>query len=110
MFLIPSSLPQLKEKERRLRLRAEKMEEQRLYQELKLRRMQERAQAGPLKTVTTYKIQTLHTLITHLPPSLPQRGRRLVYRSEPPVTRKKQTEKTKAQKEKEEEEMLYFFT
>ena len=46
----------------------------------------------------------------HSPPSLPQRGRRLVYRSEPPVTRKKQTEKTKAQKEKEEEEMLYFFT
>lgn len=42
---------QLKEKERRLRLRAEKMEEQRLYQELKLRRMQERAHAGPANTV-----------------------------------------------------------
>ena len=44
-------LLQLKDKERRMRLRAEKMAEQRLYQELKLRRMQERATGGPAKTV-----------------------------------------------------------
>ncbi|CAI8036946.1 Cilia- and flagella-associated protein 100 [Geodia barretti] len=77
----------LKDKERRMRLRAEKMAEQRLYQELKLRRMQERATGGPAKT----------------------RGRKVMYRSEPPVMKKKQTT-SKAEKEKEEEEMLYFFT
>ena len=43
---------QLKEKQRRMKLRAEKMEEQRLYQELKLRRMQERATGGPAQTVS----------------------------------------------------------
>lgn len=42
---------QLKEKERRMRQRAEKAEEQRIYQQMKLRRMQERAHAGPCKTV-----------------------------------------------------------
>ena len=34
-----------------MRLRAEKMDEQRLYQELKLRRMQERATGGPANMV-----------------------------------------------------------
>lgn len=48
----PLGSSQLKEKERRMRLRAQKMEEQRLYQELKLRRMQERAQGGPAQTVS----------------------------------------------------------
>ena len=47
---------QLKEKERRLRVRAEKMEEQRVYQEMRLRRMQERAHAGPSKKVRCYTI------------------------------------------------------
>ena len=41
-----------------MRLRAEKMEEQRLYQELKLRRMQERAHGGPAKTVSLPTITT----------------------------------------------------
>ena len=41
--------------------------------------------------------------------ALSQMGRKLVYRSDPPVMRRKQKE-SRAQKEKEEEEMLYFFT
>ena len=57
LLVIPPS--QLKEKERRMRLRAQKMEEQRLYQELKLRRMQERAQGGPAQTVSL--LPTTHT-------------------------------------------------
>ena len=44
---------QAKEKERRLRLREEKLEEQRLHQEERLRRALERAQADPKKRVST---------------------------------------------------------
>ena len=42
---------QTKEKERRLRLREEKMEQQRLHQEDRVRRALERAQAEPKKKV-----------------------------------------------------------
>ena len=42
---------QAKEKERRLRLREEKIAEQKLQQEERLRRAQERAQAEPKKQV-----------------------------------------------------------
>ena len=44
---------QAKEKERRMRLREEKMEEQRLAQEERLKRALERAQADPKKRVKT---------------------------------------------------------
>ena len=52
--LIPpqNALLQAKEKERRMRLREEKMEEQRLAQEERLKRALERAQADPKKRVT----------------------------------------------------------
>ena len=42
---------QAKEKERRMRLREEKMEQQRLHQEDRVRRALERAQAEPKKKV-----------------------------------------------------------
>lgn len=76
-----------KEKERRIRQREEKLEEQRQAQEERLRRALERAQADPKKRV----------------------GRRLVFRSEPPVLQKKQEDRDE-KKEREEEEMLYFFS
>lgn len=41
--------------------------------------------------------------------SPPQVGRKLVYRSEPPVLKRKQKEQDE-QKQKEEEEMQYFFS
>ena len=49
LAILPSCLPlwQVKEKEHRMRARAQKLEDQRLQQELRLRRMQERAQGGP---------------------------------------------------------------
>ena len=49
--LIFFTLLQAKEKERRMRLREEKMEEQRLAQEERLKRALERAQADPKKRV-----------------------------------------------------------
>ena len=49
--LIIFTLLQAKEKERRMRLREEKMEEQRLAQEERLKRALERAQADPKKRV-----------------------------------------------------------
>ena len=45
------SLLQAKEKDRRMRLREEKMEQQRLHQEDRVRRALERAQAEPKKKV-----------------------------------------------------------
>lgn len=45
------SLLQAKEKERRMRLREEKMEQQRIHQEDRVRRALERAQAEPKKKV-----------------------------------------------------------
>ncbi|XP_071486505.1 cilia- and flagella-associated protein 100-like [Diadema antillarum] len=76
-----------KEKERRLRLREEKLEAQRIHQEERVRRALERAQADPKKKT----------------------GRKLVYRSEPPQTKRK-VDRSKEKANKEEEEMAYFFT
>ncbi|XP_068759305.1 cilia- and flagella-associated protein 100-like isoform X1 [Montipora capricornis] len=76
-----------KEKERRLRLREEKMEQQRLHQEDRVRRALERAQAEPKKKT----------------------GKPLMFRSEPPQTRRKHQDADKKQ-DKEEEELKYFFT
>ena len=45
------SFIQAKEKERRLRMREQKLEEQRLHQEERLKRALERAQADPKKRV-----------------------------------------------------------
>lgn len=129
-------LRQVKEKERRLRVRAQKLEDQRLQQELRLRRMQERAQGGPkirVSSAASVGVETQGGCISNFspslslslsfplplflppfslsppPPLLPQMGRKLVYRSEPPVLKRKQKE-SKAQREKEEEEMQYFFS
>lgn len=76
-----------KEKERRLRLREEKLEAQRIHQEERVKRALERAQADPKKKT----------------------GRKLVYRSEPPQTKRK-VDKSKQKADKEEEEMAYFFS
>ncbi|XP_033647144.1 cilia- and flagella-associated protein 100-like isoform X2 [Asterias rubens] len=76
-----------KEKERRLRQREEKIEAQRIHQEERVRRALERAQADPKKKT----------------------GRKLVFRSEPPQTKRK-VDMSKQKADKEEEEMAYFFT
>ncbi|XP_045165037.1 cilia- and flagella-associated protein 100-like isoform X3 [Mercenaria mercenaria] len=76
-----------KEKERRLKLREEKMEQQRLHQEERVRKALERAKAEPKK----------------------QTGRKLVFRSEPPRHKKKEDDRND-QQSKEEEELAYFFT
>ncbi|XP_038069734.1 cilia- and flagella-associated protein 100-like isoform X2 [Patiria miniata] len=76
-----------KEKERRLRQREEKIEAQRIHQEERVKRALERAQADPKKKT----------------------GRKLVFRSEPPQTKRK-VDKSKQKADKEEEEMAYFFT
>ncbi|XP_078678826.1 cilia- and flagella-associated protein 100-like [Branchiostoma floridae x Branchiostoma belcheri] len=76
-----------KEKERRLRLREEKLEQQRLHQEERVRRALERAQADPKK----------------------KGGRKLVFRSEPP-RRKAKKDKAQEKATREEEELAYFFT
>ncbi|XP_068107673.1 cilia- and flagella-associated protein 100 [Hyperolius riggenbachi] len=76
-----------KEKERRLRLREEKIKQQKLHQEERLRRALERAQADPKKTT----------------------GRKLMTRSDPPALKLK-TDKDQDQMDKEKEETLLFFT
>lgn len=76
-----------KEKERRLKLREEKMEQQRLHQEERVRKALERAKAEPKK----------------------QTGRKLVFRSEPPRHKKKEDDRND-QQSKEEEELAYFFS
>ncbi|XP_069592366.1 cilia- and flagella-associated protein 100 isoform X2 [Ranitomeya imitator] len=75
-----------KEKERRLRLRDEKIKQQKLHQEERLRRALERAQADPKKTT----------------------GRKLMTRSDPPAMKPKIEKDQDADKEKEE--ALLFFT
>jgi hypothetical protein len=75
-----------KEKQRRMRAREEKIEQQRLHQEERVRRALERAQAAP-KRLT---------------------GRRLVFRSAPPK-QKKANLKKRVMATEEEEEMRYFF-
>ncbi|XP_030063547.1 cilia- and flagella-associated protein 100 isoform X2 [Microcaecilia unicolor] len=77
----------LKDKERRVRLREEKMRQQKIHQEERLRRAMERAQADAKKTT----------------------GRRLVFRSDPPAT-KPRIEKDEDTIEKEKEEAAYFFS
>ncbi|XP_069499498.1 cilia- and flagella-associated protein 100 [Ambystoma mexicanum] len=76
-----------KEKERRLRVREEKMKQQRMHQEERLRRALERAQSDPKKTT----------------------GRRLMGRSDPPAAKQKE-DKDQDKIDKEKEEMLFFFS
>uniref|UniRef100_H3AYJ5 Cilia and flagella associated protein 100 n=1 Tax=Latimeria chalumnae TaxID=7897 RepID=H3AYJ5_LATCH len=76
-----------KEKERRLRLREEKLKQQKLHQEERLRRALERAQADPKKKA----------------------GRKLMFRSEPPAL-KQAEDKNQETIDREKEEHLYFFT
>nr|XP_002131495.1 cilia- and flagella-associated protein 100 [Ciona intestinalis] len=76
-----------KEKERRMRLREEKLAAQRAHQEERVRKALERAKADPKKKA----------------------GKRLVFRSEPPQRKQKENKKKEGQ-DKEEEEKLYFFT
>lgn len=76
-----------KEKERRLKMREEKMEQMRLHQEERVRRALERAQAEPKKKT----------------------GRKLVFRSEPPQLKKKEDEGAD-QATREEEELAYYFS
>nr|XP_056718899.1 cilia- and flagella-associated protein 100 [Euleptes europaea] len=76
-----------KEKERRIRMREEKIKQQRALQEERLQRALARAQAE-VKRKT---------------------GRRLVYRSEPPAIKEKEDEDL-GLIDKEKEELLYYFT
>lgn len=76
-----------KEKERRLRLREEKLEAQKLHQEERLRRALERAQAEPKRKL----------------------GKKLNFRSAPPQAKKRE-DTTNEKQDREEEEMRYFFT
>lgn len=76
-----------KDKERRLKMREEKMEQQRLHQEERVRRALERAKADPKKKT----------------------GRKLVGRSEPPQLKKREDDAAD-QATREEEELAYFFT
>ena len=57
---------QTKEKERRMRLREEKMEQQRLHQEDRVRRALERAQAEPKKKVCDEVLFSLFGSMRHL--------------------------------------------
>ncbi|XP_046353274.1 cilia- and flagella-associated protein 100-like [Haliotis rufescens] len=75
-----------KEKERRLKMREDKLEQQRIHQEERVRRALERAKAEPKKKT----------------------GKKLVFRSEPPRLKKKEDEGAD-QASKEEEELAYFF-
>ncbi|CAL1543352.1 unnamed protein product [Lymnaea stagnalis] len=75
-----------KDKERRLKMREEKMEQLRLHQEERVRKALERAQAEPKKKT----------------------GKKLVFRSEPPMLKKKEDEGAD-QASREEEELQYYF-
>ncbi|XP_010284606.1 PREDICTED: coiled-coil domain-containing protein 37-like [Phaethon lepturus] len=76
-----------KKKERRIRLREEKLRQQKQQQEERLQRALERSQATIKK----------------------RSGRRLVFRSNPPV-RKEKKKHSQEQMDKEKEEELYYFT
>ncbi|XP_009888164.1 PREDICTED: coiled-coil domain-containing protein 37 [Charadrius vociferus] len=76
-----------KKTERRIRLREEKLRQQKQQQEERLQRALERSQATIKK----------------------KRGRRLVFRSNPP-TRKEKKKQSQEQTDKEKEEQLYYFT
>ncbi|MBN3325842.1 CP100 protein, partial [Atractosteus spatula] len=89
--MIPREKVQLaeraKEKERRLKLREEKIKMQKQHQEERLRKALERAQVDIKKTA----------------------GKRLMFRSQPPA-RKVKENKDQDITDKEKEEQLYFFT
>jgi len=76
-----------KDKERRLKMREEKMEQLRIHQEERVRKALERAKAEPKK----------------------QTGKRLVFRSQPPEIKKKEDEGAD-QANREEEELQYYFS
>ena len=76
-----------KEKQRRLRAREEKIEQQRIHQEERVRKALQRAQAAPKR----------------------QTGRKLVFRSAPPK-QKKVNHKKRVMATEEEEEMRFFFS
>uniref|UniRef100_A0A2C9KZP0 DUF4200 domain-containing protein n=1 Tax=Biomphalaria glabrata TaxID=6526 RepID=A0A2C9KZP0_BIOGL len=76
-----------KDKERRQKMREEKLELLRLHQEERVKKALERAQAEPKKKT----------------------GKRLVFRSEPPMLKKKEDEGAD-QTSKEEEELMYYFS
>ncbi|MBN3288022.1 CP100 protein, partial [Polyodon spathula] len=76
-----------KEKERRIRNREEKMKLQKQHQEERLRKALQRSQADIKKTT----------------------GKKLVYRSQPPVIKQKE-DKNQEITNKEKEEQIYFFT
>ncbi|XP_047926795.2 cilia- and flagella-associated protein 100 isoform X1 [Anser cygnoides] len=82
-----AQIEKAKEKERRIRLREEKLKQQKKLQEERLQRALERAQA-------TIKIKT---------------GRRLMFRSSPPAKKEKK-KRSQEQMDKEKEELLYYFT
>ncbi|XP_025108512.1 cilia- and flagella-associated protein 100-like [Pomacea canaliculata] len=94
LFEIIETMPQdkveaaekAKEKERRLKMREEKIELQRLHQEERVKRALERAKAEPKKKT----------------------GKKLVFRSEPPQLKKKEDEGAD-QASREEEELAYYF-
>lgn len=76
-----------KEKERRIRMREEKIKQQKIHQEERVKKALERAKSDPKRKL----------------------GKRLVFRSEPPQ-RKQKDKKKKDSENKREEEELYFFT
>ncbi|KAK2185785.1 hypothetical protein NP493_222g01038 [Ridgeia piscesae] len=76
-----------KEKERRMRQREDKVEQQKIHQEERIRRALERAKAEPKKRT----------------------GRPLVFRSEPPSFLKEEDDGSE-QATREEEELAYYFT
>ncbi|XP_035193255.1 cilia- and flagella-associated protein 100 isoform X2 [Oxyura jamaicensis] len=82
-----AQIEKAKEKERRIRLREEKLKQQKKLQEERLQRSLERAQAT-----------------TEIKP-----GRRLMFRSSPP-TKKEKKKRSQEQTDKEKEELLYYFT
>ncbi|XP_029457225.1 cilia- and flagella-associated protein 100 isoform X2 [Rhinatrema bivittatum] len=89
--LMPSEVLEVaekfKDKERRLRLKEEKLKQRTLHQKERLLRAMERAQADPKKTS----------------------GRKLVCRSEPPPSKPREEKKVQEHVEKEKEETTYFF-
>ena len=95
LFELIETLPQdkvqaaekAKDKERRLKLKDEKMKQARIHQEERVRKALERAKAEPKK----------------------QTGKRLVFRSEPPLIKKKEDHDTDPTN-KEEEELRYYFS
>lgn len=85
---VVDAVEKAKEKEHRLRQREEKVRQQRLHDEERRAKAQERAREPPRR----------------------REGRRLVFRSRPPAHKRKQSEALDEAKLREEEEFAYFFT